>query len=179
MDGGPVDISPDELGERLAQVRLVPAADPAMEASLRRYGQLSPVLAYRDEHRRLELIDGFRRLRAANHQGHPPQLSVRVLAVDERRALAALFALHRGSRGLTELEEGWVVRALVREHGMQQRQVGQLLRRDQSWVSRRLLLVEALSAEVQMDVRLGLVTPTAAPGGGSLRLAASSSWWPG
>ena len=32
MDGAPEEISPDDLGERLAQVRLVPAADLAMEA---------------------------------------------------------------------------------------------------------------------------------------------------
>jgi ParB-like chromosome segregation protein Spo0J len=174
----PLEISPAKLGQRLAQVRLVPAADVAMEASLRRYGQLSPVVAFRDEQRRLEVIDGFRRLRAAGHQGHPARLAVRVLALDERRALGALFALHRGSKGLTELEEGWVVRALVREHGMQQRQAAQLLRRGQSWVSRRLLLVEALAPEVQMDVRLGLVSPTAAREVPAC-LAAYSRWWCG
>jgi ParB/RepB/Spo0J family partition protein len=158
----PLEIGAQELGQRLAQVRLVSASDVAMEASLRRYGQLSPLVAFRDDADRLEVIDGFRRLRAANHQGHPARLSVRVLALDEPRALAALFTLHRGDKGLTELEQAWVVRALVREHGMQQQQVAQLLRRDQSWVSRRLLLVEALSPEVQMDVRLGLCSPTAA-----------------
>jgi ParB/RepB/Spo0J family partition protein len=157
----PVEVSPEELGQRLAQVRLVPATDPAMEASLRRYGQLSPVVAFRDERSRLEVIDGFRRLRAASVQG-PAQLQVRVLDVDEVRALGALFALHRGGTGLTELEEAWVVQALVREHGMAQAQAAQLLRRHQSWVSRRLLLVEALAPEVQTDVRLGLVSPTAA-----------------
>jgi ParB-like chromosome segregation protein Spo0J len=61
-----------------------------------------------------------------------------------------------------QIEEAWVVRALVREHGLGQTEVAQLLRRHQSWVSRRLLLVEALTPEVQMDVRLGLCSPTAA-----------------
>jgi ParB/RepB/Spo0J family partition protein len=157
-----LEVSHDELGERLSDVRLVPPTDPAMEASLRRYGQLSPLVVFRDQRQRLEVIDGFRRLRAAAQQGHPPRLQVRVLDVDEARALSALFALHRGGTGLTEIEEAWVVRALVREHGMQQAQVAQLLRRHQSWVSRRLLLVEALSPEVQMDVRLELCSPTAA-----------------
>jgi ParB-like chromosome segregation protein Spo0J len=158
----PVEVSPDELDQRFSQVRLVPAADMAMEASLRRYGQLSPVVAFRDERARLQIIDGFRRLRAATSQGHPAHLQVRVLDVDEVRALAALFALHRAGTGLTELEESWVVQALVREHGMAQAQAATLLRRHQSWVSRRLLLVEALAPEVQIDVRLGLVSPTAA-----------------
>jgi hypothetical protein len=61
-----------------------------------------------------------------------------------------------------EIEEAWVVRTLVRENGTQQSSVALLLRRDQSWVSRRLLLVDALSPEVQMDVRLGLCSPTVA-----------------
>jgi len=133
-----------------------------MAVSLRRYGQLSPLVVFRDGQKRLEVIDGFRRLRAAGQQGHPVHLQVRVLDVDEARALSALFALHRGGSGLTEIEEAWVVQALVREHGMAQAEVAQLLRRHQSWVSRRLLLVEALSPEVQMDVRLGLCSPTAA-----------------
>lgn len=158
----PVEVSPEELGQRLAQMRLVPATDAMMEASLRRYGQLSPLVAFRDKKLRLEVIDGFRRLRAARMQGHPALLVVRVLDVDEACALAALFALHRGGAALTELEEGWVVQALVREHGMAQAQAAQLLRRHQSWVSRRLLLVEALAPEVQTDVRLGLCSPTAA-----------------
>jgi ParB-like chromosome segregation protein Spo0J len=158
----PVEVSLDELEQRFAQVRLVPATDPPMEASLRRYGQLSPVVAFRDERARLQMIDGFRRLRAATLQGHPARLQVRVLEVDEVRALSALFALHRGGTGLTELEEAWVVQALVREHALSQAEAGQLLRRHQSWVSRRLLLIEALAPEVQIDVRLGLVSPTAA-----------------
>jgi ParB-like chromosome segregation protein Spo0J len=157
-----LEVSHDELGDRLSDVRLVPASDPAMEGSLRRYGQLSPLVVFRDQRQRLEVIDGFRRLRVAAQQGHPQRLQVRVLELDETRALSALFALHRGGTALTELEEAWVVQALVREHRMAQTSVAQLLRRHQSWVSRRLLLVEALAPEVQMDVRLGLVSPTAA-----------------
>jgi ParB/RepB/Spo0J family partition protein len=157
-----LEVSPDELGERLSEVRLVPSSDATMAISLRRYGQLSPLVVFRDGQQRLEVIDGFRRLRVAAHLGTPARLQVRVLEVDEARALSALFALHRGGTALTEIEEAWVVQALVREQKMAQTQVAQLLRRHQSWVSRRLLLVEALAAEVQMDVRLGLVSPTAA-----------------
>jgi hypothetical protein len=131
-----LELSPHELGERLSDVRLVPSSDATMESSLRRYGQLSPLVAFRDEQQRLEVIDGFRRLRATAQLGAPARLLVRVLEVDEVRALSALFALHRRGTGLTEIEEGWVVQALVREQKMAQTQVAQLLRRDQSWVSR-------------------------------------------
>jgi ParB-like chromosome segregation protein Spo0J len=153
---------PQELGERFATVRLLARSDPQMAASLRRYGQLSPLVAFRDSQQQLEVVDGFRRRRAAAAHGYPARLEVRVLELDEPSALGALFALHRGNSGLCELEQAWLVQALVRQHGLEQAQAAQLLRRHPSWVSRRLLLVEALSAEVQMDVRLGLVSPTMA-----------------
>ena len=157
----PIEVVPDELSVQLSRLRLVPPTDGALAASLRRFGQLSPLVAYRDG-AALELIDGFRRLRAAAELGAPERLTVRVLAVDGPRALAALFALHRGAAGLSELEEGWVVQALVREHGLAQQQAAQLLRRHPSWVSRRLLLVEALAQAVQDDVRVGLLSPRTA-----------------
>jgi ParB-like chromosome segregation protein Spo0J len=157
-----IEVAPDELGERLAEVRLHRGTDAEMAGSLRRYGQLSPLCCYRAEAGRLEVLDGLRRLRVAQKYGFPSRLRVRVLGVDERGALAALFALHRGEAGLSELEQAFVVRALVREQGMMQAEVALLLRRHPSWVSRRLLLVEALAPEVQMDLRLGLVHATAA-----------------
>lgn len=160
-DAPTIDVPVVELGDRLAVVRLCSTRDPEMAASLRRFGQLSPLVVFRRGDR-LEVIDGFRRLRAAGSEGYPDQLTVRPLAVDEAGALGALFALHRGSSRLCELEEGWVVHALVRTHGLAQTQVAQLLRRHQSWVSRRLMLVEQLTLEVQDDVRLGLCTATAA-----------------
>lgn len=158
----PIELHPAEIGDRLSAVRLLPPVDQEMAASLRRFGQLSPLVAFRDGDRGFEIIDGFRRRRAADAHGWPARLQVRVLDVDEPRALAALLSLHRAGAGLCELEEAWIVRALVREHGLLQADVAQLLRRHQSWVSRRLLLVEALAPEVQTDVRLGLCSPTAA-----------------
>jgi len=165
MDGAvrsPMRLLPQELGERFATVRLLARSDPQMASSLRRYGQLSPLVAFRDSQQQLEVVDGFRRRRAAAAHGYPTRLDVRVLELDEPSALGALFALHRGNTGLCELEQAWLVQALVRQHGLEQAQAAQLLRRHPSWVSRRLLLVEALSAEVQLDVRLGLVSPTTA-----------------
>ena len=157
----PVEVPVADLGDELATLRLLPPGDTEMDASLRRFGQISPLVVFHQAPR-LEVIDGFRRLRAAGRQGFPSSLRVRPLAIDARGALGAFFALHRGSAGLSELEEGFVVQALVRQHGMGQAQVGQLLRRHQSWVSRRLLLVESLADEVVRDVRLGLLGATAA-----------------
>src|ERR1019366_2265302 len=69
--------------------------------------------------------------------------------------------LHAG-RGLTALEEAWIVRALHRDHDLSQGAIAARLGCHKSWVCRRLMLVEALDASVQADVRLGLLAPRAA-----------------
>jgi ParB-like chromosome segregation protein Spo0J len=145
------------LGERYRRYRLAdPAAEEAMARSLRRYGQLAPLTACRREGE-VELLDGFKR-RTAAAQLAWPTLSVRLLEVDERQAKAALFGLNCTGRRPNELEEAWIVQALVREDGMAQVDVAQLLDRHKSWVCRRLALLERLGDEAQADLRLGLLS---------------------
>lgn len=149
------------LDERYAHLRLPqPRAERAMAESMRRYGQLSPVVGcVRAE--KLAVIDGFKRLRAAVKLGQET-LTVRVTELSERAAVAAIYGMNKGGRGLADLEEALVVRELVRTHGLTQPEVGELLGRHKSWVSRRLSLVERLDETVQQDVRVGLVPVTVA-----------------
>jgi len=151
-----------ELGERYRRYRLGdPEAEEAMAGSLRRWGQLAPVVAcVRDE--QLEVIDGFKRLAAAWQIRELTSLSVRVLEVDERAAKAAILGLNRDQRPVRELEEAWVVQGLVRDDGMTQVETAHLLGRHKSWVCRRLALLERLSLAVKEDLRLGLVGPSLA-----------------
>jgi hypothetical protein len=89
-------------------------------------------------------------------------LSVRVIDVDERLAKAAILGLNRGQRPVRELEEAWIVQALVRDDGLTQVEAGHLLGQHKSWVCRRLALLEKLSVEVKEDLRLGLLGPALA-----------------
>jgi len=148
-----------DLGQRYRRYRLDdPDAEEAMAGSLRRWGQLAPVVAcVRAE--RLELIDGFKRLAAARQIRELTSLSVRVLEVDESTAKAAILGLNRDQRPVRELEEAWVVQGLVRDDGMTQVEAAHLLGRHKSWVCRRLALLEKLSVAVKEDLRLGLVGP--------------------
>ena len=50
------------------------------------------------------------------------------------------------------------MQALVREDGLSQVEVAELLGRHKSWVCRRLALLEKLVDEVRQDLRLGLVS---------------------
>ena len=89
------------------------------------------------------------------------QLSVSIADVGSVDAKVWLLELHQ-CRGLSELEEGWLVRSLHRGDGLTQGAIAQRLGRHKSWVCRRLLLVEGLETPVQTDVRLGLLKPRTA-----------------
>ena len=56
-----------------------------------------------------------------------PTLSVRLVEVDERSAKAAIYGLNSIGRHPSELEEAWIVQALVREDGLSQVETAQLL----------------------------------------------------
>ena len=150
------------LGQTYRRYRLAdPPAEAAMAGSLRRWGQLAPVVAC-VRGPELELLDGFKRWAAAGQVAGLTTLSVRVLEIDERTAKAAILGLNRGQRATRELEEAWIVQALVRDDGLTQVEAAQLLGQHKSWVCRRLALLEKLSAEVKEDLRLGLLGPALA-----------------
>ena len=155
MDGPIEDIEVSKMGERYAAFRIVsPKADTAMAKSMKKYGQLSPVVCARigDGY---ELVDGFKRLRACRRVGKET-LKARILDATERVLKAAVIQLNRG-RSISELEEAMVLSSLHREDGLSQTEIAVLLGRHKSWVSRRISLIERLSDEVRQDVRLGLL----------------------
>jgi hypothetical protein len=152
----------DDLGQHYRRYRLAdPEAEEAMSGSLRRWGQLAPVVACVRQ-QKLELIDGFKRYTGARQVRELTSLSVCVWEVDEPTAKAAILSLNRAQRPVRELEEAWVVQGLVRDDALTQVEAARLLGRHKSWVCRRLALLEKLSAGVKEDLRLGLVGPALA-----------------
>ncbi len=157
-----IELALTDFSESFARYRLrAPAAERALTASLQRFGQLSPVVVFR-WHDRYEVVDGFKRLAAARTVRELPSLWARVLETDERSAKAAIYTLNRVSGKPSELEEGWIVHALVREDGVPQVEVAELLGRHKSWVCRRLALIEKLAEPAQEELKVGLLSPTCA-----------------
>jgi ParB/RepB/Spo0J family partition protein len=152
-----------DLDGRFARYRLQASAESrrALEQSLRRYGQLSPVVVCCWDGC-VVLLDGFKRWEAARAVDGMDELLARRIEADQRAAKAAMYGLNCLTRRLHELEEAWIVQALVREDGLTQVQVGELLGRHKSWVSRRLAMLEKLSDEVRDELGLGLVSPSQA-----------------
>lgn len=169
-----------ELDQRYASLRLIaPDELGRVRASIERMGILSPVLvATAVEATRVVLVDGFKRVRIATDRGDAA-MWVRRAALDAAGAKVAMVVANAGHHGLSDLEEAWIVRSLCREHGLTQVEVGKALRRDKSWVSRRLMLAERLEGALQDDIRLGLLSPTVArelarlPRGNQVAMAAT------
>lgn len=151
------EIAVSEIGERYGAFRIVsPRTDAAMVQSIRKYGQISPVVCVKGQGG-YELIDGFKRLRACRrlNQG---TLRAKTMEVSGRVCKAAVIQLNHSGRSINEMEEALVLQSLHREDGLTQVEIAALLGRDKSWVSRRISLMERLSEEVQEDIRLGLIS---------------------
>ena len=131
----------------------------AMERSLMMVGQITPLVVHASGHG-YEVLDGFKRLRAARSLKWSC-LWVQVMRLGAVQAKLHLCQSNRAG-GLTEIEEAWVVRSLYREDGLTQPEIGRLMVRNKSWVNRRLLLAEALGEELQVDLRIGLISATTA-----------------
>ena len=147
---------------RLDRFRLVqPKAEQLMRRSLAKYGQLAPVVFCQLEGS-LVLVDGFKRLRAARTLQGMNSLRAHFIEVDEQGAKAAIFNLNRVPSKPNELEESWLIYALVHDDHLPQVEVAQMLGRHKSWVNRRLSLIDRLTEEAREALRLGIITPTQA-----------------
>lgn len=116
----------EEIDERYRRYRVTALeAEEAMARSLRRYGQISPLVVCLREEAPV-LVDGFKRLAAARGLKGFETLSAKRIDADERAAKAAMYGLNRTGRHFGELEEAWLVQALVREDGLSQVEVASI-----------------------------------------------------
>lgn len=144
-------------------------ADPSRQArlvgSLCEHGQQQPVLVVRGAGddggvERYVLIDGYARV-AALGELKRDVVAATILELSEAHALLLTFRLER-HRARSVIEEAWLVRELVKTHAITLGDLGAVLGRSASWVSRRLALVDVLPATVEEAVRRGTVAAQAA-----------------
>ena len=113
--------------------------------------------------------------RAAEEMGWT-RLRATTMEVDEPGQWAAMLALNQATHSMSVLEEALVLREMV-AMGMTQTQIGQILNRHKSWVSRRIGLIERLHPELVEQIRDGILSPGAArrllvlPAGNQLEMA--------
>jgi ParB-like chromosome segregation protein Spo0J len=165
------------IGTTLERARCrQPARIERMKQSLATHGQLTPVVATtRPEG--ITLVDGFKRLWAAERLGWPTLVTV-VRPLDETGQWAVMLLLNRGAASMTTLEEALVLRELCKT-GLSQTEVAALCARHKAWVSRRIGLVERLHPELCEAMKLGQLHPGTArrllslPPGNQLEMAAA------
>ena len=148
-----------DLDTRYAVLRLpCPEAVAALMRSIARHGVLHPLTVNR-ESECLAVLDGFKRIQALG-TAVETLVPVRIVSLPPAQATAAMVTFNRPHRGLSDLEEAWIVEALVRDHAMLQKDIAELLGRHKSWVCRRLQLAQRLDSHVVDDIRLGLLSAT-------------------
>ena len=169
------DLKTDDIGESLAALRLVnPREQRCIDESIKIYGQIAPIVVRDSSSAPYEIIDGFKRLRAARNL-ELTTLRACTLSVGKHAVKAAVINLNKASGRVTELEEAFAISSLAREDGLTHKEIATLFGRHRSWVSRRIALVDRLCdeareeiracvivAETQPEIRLGLLSPAKA-----------------
>lgn len=154
-------LSLGELGTKYASFRFVePRIEEKIKSSMAIYGQLTPLVVM-PEGGMHEIVDGLKRKRASEQLEGLDSLEVRVMETESPAGVkAAMLRLNMDRKGMGPIEEGLLLRAMVREDGLNQVGIGQMLNRHKSWVCRRIALVEQLDEEVIEHMRLGLTSAT-------------------
>jgi ParB family transcriptional regulator, chromosome partitioning protein len=153
----PMMVKTDQIREWSNEFRLIqPEAVRSMELSMRSTGQLQPLILLKNDDG-YHIIDGIKRYRSALELGLE-ELQSLVFEVDVVMAKAMILHYNRHSSSLSMYEQGLIVRSLVQDHGMSQKEVARVLRQSHSWVCRRLSLIERLLPEVQDALRMGSIT---------------------
>lgn len=134
--------------------------EKALVGSLSASGQQTPVVVVRGELGRYVLVDGYKRVRALKRL-KVDTVSAVVWELGEADALM-LAQLMRASESDSALEQGWLLKELHERFGLPAGELARRFDKSQSWVSRRLALVNELPEAVQELVRSGELAAHAA-----------------
>lgn len=137
-----------------------PKATIRMADALASYGQIMPILVVAQETASYTLIDGYLRVAAARRLGKDT-LSAHIFDGNEKQALCHVL-VRSGERKWDIIEQAGLIQQLHRRHELSQHQIASLLGKHQSWVSRRLALLEALPEQVIKCVKQANISSWAA-----------------
>jgi ParB/RepB/Spo0J family partition protein len=130
----------------------------SMRKSVKRYGQITPVVVIRSytTHGSYDLLDGFKRYHALHDLGKE-SIRIHIVTLGIHASKAAIINFNKAYGSVSALEESLIVRSLYREDKLNQVEIGVLFGKDKSWVCRRISLCENLIDEVIEHLRLGLI----------------------
>ena len=135
-----------------------PVAERQLLGSLAEIGQQLPIVVV-GEAQRFVVIDGYKRVRALKRLARDT-----VRATGWQMPEVEALLLERSMRCASEdaFDQGWLLAELRARFGLSLEELARRFERNKSWVSRRLALVQILSATIQESVRTGTLAAHAA-----------------
>lgn len=124
--------------------------------SMEQHGQLMPVVVVPKDANQWVLMDGYLRMKALQRLGKDT-VDAEVWMCDVAEALLMLLTEHQ-SRPWEAFEEALLLQELHTQHGFSQHSLACRIGRDQSWVSRRLALVEHLPESILQSLVRGKIS---------------------
>jgi ParB/RepB/Spo0J family partition protein len=124
--------------------------------SIEKNGQLMPIIVVPDPQQKWIIIDGYLRVQALKCLGKDT-IMAEVWQCDVAEALLMILKSHSG-RILETFEEALLLKELHTQHGISQMDLSRRVGRDQSWVSRRLSLIEFLSDNALQAISNGKIS---------------------
>lgn len=146
---------------RYAHTRLQkPEMVSSFGVSIENSSPITPVITVREGDFSFVLIDGYSRVRALNRFGKDT-VWAEIWPCKEWEAILRVL-MRTQERKWQALEQALMIRELTERHNLSQAEVAHLMGRHQSWVSRRLSLLDALSEDIVELVQKGCISGWAA-----------------
>ena len=149
-EGMEIDIVDIEIAELKQPFRAMRVQRPEivrrLSSSLERHGQLSPVVVLAKNDGGRELLDGYRRVDALRHLGKD-LVKAELWSCSDAEALVRVMTRNQ-QRSWEAVEEAMLLRELRDGHQLSQQNIARRLGKNQSWVARRLSLLDALPEEI-------------------------------
>lgn len=140
--------------------RRAPERERRLLASIAQNGQQTPIVVVDGDGALVVVIDGYKRVRALRQLRHDTIAAMRWELAESDALLLERVMRRAESDGA--LEQAWLLRELFGRFGLTHRELGRRFDKSESWVSRRLALVEELPEEIQASVREGAIVAHAA-----------------
>lgn len=128
----------------------------SLVSSIERCGQIAPVIAVKESDFYFVLIDGYLRVAALKRCGHDTVMA-EIWGCKEAEALIRVL-LRSHERRWETVEQALVMRELKDRHGLSDCQIARFMDHNQSWVSRRLSLLDALPEEILELIQKGQIS---------------------
>jgi ParB/RepB/Spo0J family partition protein len=129
-------------------------------SSIREAGLLEPIVVTPTEGA-YRILSGHYRIRAVRRLKWK-QVLCRVVECDDRLAAVIYCTSNLLTRGVSAMEEAYMISGLIAEENFTMAEIGNLWGRSKSWVSRRLSLLTHLDRNMKKELAQGFLQPRVA-----------------